>query len=170
MRIGCETPDYTDGPCHCAACDPDRFQEERRERYVAVIFEHFGDLPYVDVLVRRCADAVMDVADEEFSAGFKRNTKLLSEIQKHRELRQAAEAEVREQDSELTRLHAELYRVNESAKRGIDIACEHTARLRATISRVRTLCCAEEMNVIDPDKASVRTSAVRAALDGEIDV
>lgn len=40
---------------------------QRRERYAAAVREHFGDLPYAAVLIERCTDAVIAVADAEQS-------------------------------------------------------------------------------------------------------
>ncbi|MFG3585062.1 hypothetical protein [Streptomyces sp. NPDC047990] len=40
-------------------------QTALRDRYAAAIREFFGDLPYVAVLLERCTDAVMAVADAE---------------------------------------------------------------------------------------------------------
>lgn len=55
----CETPDYTEGPCHCAHHGP---ETSRRERYAAEIGARGIFNQWV---VRKAADAAMAVADTE---------------------------------------------------------------------------------------------------------
>ncbi|MFF4478703.1 hypothetical protein ACFY1A_17035 [Streptomyces sp. NPDC001520] len=61
-RRECLTPDYTDGPCHCAHCDP---VNARRERYAAAILTALARDTSMGPNWDNAADAAMAVADEE---------------------------------------------------------------------------------------------------------
>ncbi|MGW1268174.1 hypothetical protein [Streptomyces sp. NPDC002491] len=52
MAVQCETPEYTDGQCHCAFCDPDRARAGRIDRY------------YQDESAASLAERVVDLEDE----------------------------------------------------------------------------------------------------------
>jgi hypothetical protein len=48
----CETPDYTEGPCHCDYCDPGRLREDRIE----TIYQGWG--------AREMAERIVELEDE----------------------------------------------------------------------------------------------------------
>lgn len=74
----------------------------------------------------------------------------------------AAAVESRNEDrEENARLRAELEKYGPAYRYALDVS----KKQQATIDRVRALCDSEEASMIDPDKAKVRTSVIRAILE-----
>ncbi|WP_328742929.1 hypothetical protein OG436_29500 [Streptomyces caniferus] len=158
----CETPDYTEGPCHCAFHDP---ENARRERYAAAIFDasaaSAGESAYADAAMAVADEEIEDV-DGKLQRAAEHAVSLLNENARLRAEQREYDERFDAQNAELTRLRAEVSAANmlREEKR---ILSERLGETRDTIERGRT--------VLDEwygtSDASALSAALREALDGD---